>query len=173
MNQDIFHRRHRSALEQKVETVLYTEAGESRVWSDRERDRFMAEVDRLAIRYKGSVDHYAGAAEVSFDEPGPCVRMAMDLQRNADGLHLRMGIHTGVCDTGTSLAVQVARTAATGSIAVSPETYELVKDDLHTDSAGCLVMEEFQDSDLAQVCLTPTPAQGGPDLSTFAGLGRL
>jgi hypothetical protein len=34
-------------------------------------------------------------------------------------------------------------------------------------------MEEFQDSDLAQVCLTPAPAQGGPDLSTFAGLGRL
>jgi class 3 adenylate cyclase len=173
MNDDVFHSRHRSALEQKVETVLYAEAGESRVWNDRERDRFMAEVERLAIRYKGCVDHYVGAAAVFFDEPGPCVRMAMDLQRNADGLHVRIGIHSGVCDIGTSLAVQVARTAATGSIAVSPETYELVKDDLHTDSAGCLVMEEFQDSDLAQVCLTPTPSQGGSELSTFAGLGRL
>jgi class 3 adenylate cyclase len=161
MNQDI------------VETVLYAEAGESRVWNDRERDRFTALVEKLAIRYKGCVDHYVGAAAVFFDEPGSCVRMAMDLQRNADGLHLRIGIHTGACDTDTGLAVQVARTAATGSIAVSPETYERVRDDLHTDSAGCLVMEEFQDSGLAQVCLTPTPAQGGSELSTFAGLGRL
>ena len=173
MNQDVFNARHRSALEQKVETVLYAEAGEARVWSDRERDSFVAEVERLAICYNGCVDHYARAAAVFFDEPGPCVRMAMDLQRNADRLHLRIGIHTGVCDTGTRLAAQVALTAATGSIAVSPETYELVKDELQTDSAGCLLMEEFNDSDLAQVCLTPAPAQGGPDLSTFAGLGRL
>jgi hypothetical protein len=34
-------------------------------------------------------------------------------------------------------------------------------------------MEEFQDSDLAQVCLTPTPTKRGEHaLSTFAGLGR-
>ena len=177
-------------FEQKVQTVLYAEAGDQRVWSDRERDGFKAEVEWLATRYHGTIDHFIdGAATVCFDEPGPCVRMAMDLQRSANELHLRMGMHTGACDVGafrsgqqarwtligseTGLAAQVAATAATGSIAVSPETYALVKDEVRADAGGCLVMEEFHDSDLAQVSLTPTPAQGGPAMSTFAGLGRL
>jgi adenylate cyclase len=177
-------------FEQKVQTVLFAETGEQRAWNGRERDSFMAEVEWLATRHNGTVDRYIdGSAAVFFDEPGPCVRMAMDLQRSANELHLRMGIHTGICDIGTfgsggqacctligpepGLAAQVAATAATGSIAVSPETYALVKDDMHADPAGCLVTEEFHDSDLAQVCLTPAPAQGGPIMSTFAGLGRL
>jgi adenylate cyclase len=177
-------------FEQKVQTVLYAEAGGQRVWSDRERDSFTAEVEWLAMRHHGTVDHFIdGAAAVYFDEPAACVRMAMDLQRSANELHLRMGIHTGLCDIGTfrsgrearwtligpetGLAAQVAATAATGSIAVSPETYALAKDDMQSDAAGCLVMEEFHDSDLAQVCLTPAPTQGGPAMSTFAGLGRL
>lgn len=173
MNPNAFHTRDRVAPEQKVQTVLYAEPGELRVWSAVERDSFMAEIDSLAIRYNGRVDHYVGAAAVCFDDPGACVRMAVDLQRNADRLHLRVGIHTDAFDIGPGPAAQVALTAATGSIAVSPETYALVKDDVQADSAGCLIMEEFHDSDLAQVCLTPAPAQGGPDLSTFAGLGRL
>jgi CheY-like chemotaxis protein len=176
-------------FEQKVQTVLYAEAGELRVWNDRERDSFTAEVEWLAMRYNGVVDRYVdGAAAVFFDEPGPCVRMAMDLQRSANDLHLRMGVHTGVCDIGTFrsdhqvgctligheiwLAAKVAATAATGSIAVSPETYALVKDDMHADNGGCLLMEEFHDSDLAQVCLTPAPAPGSAAMSTFAGLGQ-
>ncbi|MDP3759439.1 MAG: response regulator [Ramlibacter sp.] len=190
--QALFHGAELEAIgfEQKVHTVLFAEAGDLRVWNDRERDSFTAEVEWLATRHNGRVDRYIdGAAAVFFDQPGPCVRMAMDLQRSANELHLRMGIHTGICDIGTfrsgrevrytligpetGLAAQVAATAATGSIAVSPETYALVKDEVQADSAGCLVMEEFHDSDLAQVCLTPAPAQGGPALSTFAGLGRL
>lgn len=111
----------------------------------------------------------------------------MDLQRAAAQLNLRMGIHTGICDIGffswgqqrcstlvgpeTWLAGRVAASAASGSIAVSPETYALVKDGIHLEAADCLLTEEFQDSDLAQVCLTPAPAKGGPAMSTFAGLG--
>jgi len=190
--QALFHGAGLEAIgfEQKVQTVLFAEAGELRIWNDRERDSFTAEVEWLATRHNGTVDRYIdGAAAVFFDEPGPCVRMAMDLQRSANELHLRMGIHTGICEIGTfrsgrqacctligpetGLAAKVAATAATGSIAVSPETYARVKDDVHADSAGCLVMEEFHDSDLAQVCLTPAPARGGPAMSTFAGLGRL
>ena len=108
----------------------------------------------------------------------------MDLHRSADELRLRMGIHTGICDIGTfrsgfsgrctlighesGLAAKVAATAATGSIAVSPETYALVKDGIHDEAPGCLLMEEFQDSDLAQVCLTPAPVLGERQ-SNFAG----
>ena len=175
-------------FEEKVQTVLYAEAVSSGNWTERERDSFTAEVEWLAMRHRGTVDRFLhGAAAVSFDEPASCVRMAMDLQRSAAELHLRMGIHTGICDIGhfrsghqtcctligpeTWLAAQVAASAAVGSVAVSPETYALVKDGIHTEAAGCLLTEEFQDSDLAQVCLTPTPSKGGSAMSTFAGLG--
>lgn len=175
-------------FEEKVQTVLYAEAGNGGSWSERERDSFTAEVEWLATRHQGTVDQFlSGAAAISFDEPGPCVRMAMDLQRSAAELHLRMGIHTGVCDIGifrsghqvcctllgpeTGMAAQVAASAATGSIVISPETYALAKDGIGVDAASCLVIEEFHDSDLAQVCLMPAPARGGPAMSTFAGLG--
>ena len=175
-------------FEQKQQTLLYAEAAAPDSLGERDRDSFAAEVEWLATRYCGTVDRFVdGAAVIFFDEPGPCVRMAMDLQRSANHLHLRMGIHTGVCDISTfrsdfqpactligheaGLAAKVALTAASGSIAVSPETYALVKDDIPTDASGCLLMEEFQDSGMAQVCLTPTPVKGEHTLSTFAGLG--
>ncbi|HSV35837.1 MAG TPA: response regulator [Ramlibacter sp.] len=175
-------------FEQKQQTLLYAESAGATGLSERDHDSFRAEVEWLATRHQGTVDRFIdGAAVVFFDEPGPCVRMAMDLQRSANDLHLRMGIHTGICDIGTfrsdfqaactligletGLAAKVAATAATGSIAVSPETYALVQDDIHTDASGCLLTEEFHDSDLAQVCLTPAPVRGEHALSTFAGLG--
>jgi adenylate cyclase len=168
--------------------LLYAETGNAGGLSERNSDSFAAEVEWLATRHGGTADRFVdGAAVVFFEEPAACVRMAMDLQRSANELHLRMGIHTGVCDiarfragleeTSTligheaGLAAKVAATAASGSIAVSPETYVLVKDDIRTDTSGCLLMEEFHDSDLAQVCLTPTPVKGEHTLSTFAGLG--
>jgi len=174
-------------FEAKVQTVLYAEAPGAGEMDDRTRESLAAEVDWLATRYHGRVDRFTdGAGIVFFDDPAACVRVAMELQRSASDLHLRMGIHTGICDIATfrsdhevrctligretGLTAKVAATAATGSIAVSPETYALVRDVIHTDAAGCLLMEEFQNSDLAQVSLTPTPARQGQ--STFAGLGR-
>jgi adenylate cyclase len=175
-------------FEQKVQTVLYAGAGDIASWDPIDRDRFTAEIEWLATRHRGTVDRFVDhAAVVFFDDPSACVKMAMDLQRSTSDLQLQIGVHTGICDIGTfrsrhelccaligpeiGLAAQVAATAATGSIAISPETYALVKDDIHSSDAGCLLTEEFHDSDLAQVCLTPTPAKGGPQLSTFAGLG--
>ena len=175
-------------FEQKVRTVLYAEAVSSCNWSETQRDSLAAEVEWLAVRHRGTVDRFVhGAAAIFFDDPTCCVRLAMDLQRNAPELHLRVGIHTGLCDMGafrtghqacctligpeTWLAAQVAASAATGSIAMSPETYALVKEGIDVEAAGCLLMQEFEGTALAQVCLTPTPAKGGPDMSTFAGLG--
>ena len=175
----------------KPQTILYAEQGEQRLWNQRERDSFAAEAEWLAMRHGGAVDHFVdGAAAIYFDDPAACVKMAMELQRSAQELHVRMGIFTGVCEIGTfrcgyqvastligpeiGLAARVATTAATGSIAVSPETYALVRDSVEADTSGCLLMEEyFHDSDLAQVSLTPTPQKGGPAMSTFAGLGLL
>jgi len=177
-------------FEEKVQTVLYAGATDMATWNPADRDRFSAEIEWLATRHCGTVDRFLdSAALVFFDDPAACVKMAMDLQRSTSDLQLQIGVHTGISDIGTfrsrhelccsligpeiGLAAQVAATAATGSIAISPETYALVKDDIHSSDAGCLLTEEFHDSDLAQVCLTPTPAKGGPAVSTFAGLGLI
>lgn len=173
---------------ERVQTILFADAPGLADLEERARDSIAAEVEWLAMRHQGNVDHFSdSAALVFFDDPAACVRMAMDLQRCAGHLQLRIGLHTVVCDIAmfgclgvqqftlvgkeVSLAARVASTAATGSIAVSPETYALVRDDIHTDAPGCLLMEEFHDSDLAGVCLTPAPVKGEHALSTFAGLG--
>jgi adenylate cyclase len=177
-------------FDRRQQTVLYAEAPGSMVVDTRDRDNFTSELEWLAVRYDGRVEPFhRGAGVVFFDDPVACVRMAADLQRSAGALHLRMGLYTGPCEIATfcsecevhttligeetAKAAEVAATAATGSIAISPETYALVKDEIHSEASRCLVMEEFLESDLAQVCLTPAPAPGGEHaLSTFAGLGR-
>jgi CheY-like chemotaxis protein len=177
-------------FEEKQQTVLYAEAPGVDFMNERDRDSLAAELGWLATRHHGHVDRFNdGAGVVFFDDPAACVRMAMDLQRGARDLRLRMGVHTCVCTIAafrsdldwhrtligpeTGLAAKMAATAAIGSIAVSPETYSLVKDDVHADTSGCLLMEEFHDSDLAQVCLTPAPVKHSEHaMSTFAGLGR-
>ena len=176
-------------FETRVVTILYAEAGDPESWGPIERSVFAAEVEWLATRHGGTTDRFNhGAAVMFFDEPGQCLKAAMDLQRNAADMQVRMGVHTGMCTLAafavgrencctligleTDVAAQMAATAATGSIAISPGTYAMVKEDIQMGGGGCLLMEEFQDSDLAQVCLTPTPARGGPAMSTFAGLGK-
>jgi CheY-like chemotaxis protein len=175
-------------FETRQQTVLYVEAPETQM-SLRDRESFSAELEWLATRHQGQVDRYHyGAGVVYFDDPAACLRMAMDLQRSATDLRLRVGVHTGPCDIArfrldidwcsslvgpqTELAARMAATAAFGSIAVSPETYPMVKQEIDADAGGCLLMEEFHDSDLAQVSLTPTPIKHNEHaLSTFAGLG--
>jgi class 3 adenylate cyclase len=177
-------------FERKQQTLLFAESAGRDMLDDLDRDALAAEVEWLAMRHGGSVDRFHdGAGVACFDDPAACVRMAMELQRTASDLKLRIGVHTGICDIAsfrsdhqshctligeeTRMAAEVAATAAIGSIAVSPETYALVKDGIHADLSGCLVMEEFHDSDLAQVCLTPAPVKHTEHaLSTFAGLGR-
>ena len=45
-----------------------------------------------------------------------------------------------------------------------------MQSEIQAETAGCLLTEEFHDSDLAQASITPAPTRGGPELSTFAGL---
>ena len=99
-----------------------------------------------------------------------------------------MGIRTAVCDIGifrsdflesctligqeTRHAAKVAAKAASGSIAISPETYELIRTDVEDELGSCLVMEEFdEDDDLSLICVTPPPIKSEHMLSSFAGLG--
>ncbi len=174
------------SFEEKNLTVLYAETTLLPNPGERGRDSFDAEVGWLVTRHRGRVDPFVyGAVVVYFEDAQACVRMAMDLQRSAAEMQLRIGVHTGPAVIGTfssqgvqsctllgpevGLAAKVAASAASGSIVISPETYAVVQSDIHADTGGCLVMEEFHDSDLAQACITPMP--NNPAMSTFAGLG--
>jgi adenylate cyclase len=176
-------------FEQKEQTVLYVDADQAS-WNAAKLDSFEFEIRRLAVRHRGTVDRFAhGAAVVFFDEPGACVKMSMELQRTTSDMQLRAGIHTEICEvasfrcdgqpcrtligSGAREAAKVAISAAVGSISVSPQTYELVQEEIHAEGSACLLMEEFNDSDLAQVLLTPTPVKSATSMSTFAGLGQL
>jgi CheY-like chemotaxis protein len=173
------------AFEEKQLTVLYAETTLLPTWGDRDRDSFAAEVDWLATRHEGQLDPYLWGATVAFfDDPHAAVRMAMDLQRSALELQLRIGVHTGHAVIGTfrsggtsrrtligletGLAAKVAASAAIGSIVISPESYVLVQNDIQAETQGCLVTEEFHDSDLAQASITPAPARAGAKPGTFA-----
>jgi len=178
------------SFEQKRQTVLYAESGNPAAMTQREQENFAAEVEWLAARHMGTVDRYVDcAAVVFFTDPAACIRMAMDVHRSAGQMRLRMGIYTGLCEIGTfrsdflgsctlighesRLAAKVAATAAIGSIAVSPETYACVRDNIKDEAAGCQLTEEFKDSDLAQISLTPMPTKSEYGPSSFAGLGLL
>ena len=169
-------------FEQKVQSILYTEAASGEPVSDDERDAFAAEVEWFAMHHHGHVDRYQDAAGVVFfDDPAKCVNMAMDLQHSTRHLRLRSGVHTGPCEIAhfrsgnqvsctlvgpeTARAAKVAATAATGSIALSAHTYAATKDVIHANVHG--------DTGLAQACFTRAPTTHADEgESTFSGVGR-
>jgi class 3 adenylate cyclase len=177
------------AFEPRVLTLLYAPSVEEEAgWSASDRESFLAYVAWLTLRCRGNLDRFErGGIVAFFEEPVSCVRMATALQRSAADMHLRMGIHTGICDIATfrirgkghctllgpqaALAARVAASAARGSIMISPASYELVQADIHADPRGCILTEEFEDSEIPTASLTPAPIRGGPAASTFAGLG--
>jgi hypothetical protein len=103
-------------------------------------ERFYEELQRLNTRHNGRLDPYVAAtALATFENPGAAVRMAMELQRAAGDVALRVGVVSGICTLAffraqgrlwcTPLgeqperAAHVARSAAVGGIVISPETY--------------------------------------------------
>jgi CheY-like chemotaxis protein len=186
--QRLFHGqdRHSIRFEAHTLTLLYAETPLYAAWSERDRESFNAQIGWLVARHMGEFDSFVfGATLAFFTDPLACVRAAMDLQRCAADLRLRIGVDSGdaviaqfrsegrvqrtVLGPVAEGAARAASTAATGSIMISPQTYLLVGKDMQADTAGCLVTEEFHDSDVAQACITPMPAN--TDMSTFAGLG--
>lgn len=136
--------------------------------------RFCHELQRLAVRHQGRLDPYGDAtALVTFEDPAAAVRMAMGLQRAAEGLDLRVGLVSGPCVLAffrcqgrlwcTPLGAQperaahVASGAPAGGIVISPETYApgaLNRSALHA--------ADFQDSeiDLSSLAGIPAPRNG-------------
>jgi hypothetical protein len=140
-----------------VDAELQTDAT-SEAWQ-----RFGLELQRLAARYKGRLDPYIQAtALITFEDPGAAVRMAMALQRAADGLALRIGIASGPCvlafiraqgrlwctplGAQPERAAKVAGSAAVGGIVISPEAQSAGTPDRRRTTGPA---SEFQDSEVS------------------------
>ncbi len=99
---------------------------------------FYQELQRISARHGGRLDPYVDAAALAtFEDPGAAVRMAMDLQRAAAGIALRVGVVSGSCTLAffraygrlwctplgpqPARAAQAAARAAVGGILISPE----------------------------------------------------
>jgi hypothetical protein len=137
-------------------------------------ERFYQALQRVNARHHGRLDPYVNAAAlVSFDDPGAAVRMAMDLTRAADGVGVRIGVVSGPCTLAffrtqgrlwctplgaqPARAAQVAATARTGGIVISPETYAPVGFDVRSQSSG----RDFEDSEVDLSSLAHAPAWEG------------
>jgi hypothetical protein len=164
-----FEERHLTLVHFQVD-VAAGEPGEA-------TQRFYRELQRLNSRHNGRLDPYVDAAALAaFENPGAAVRMAIELQRAADGIALRVGVVSGLCTLAffrvqgrlwcTPLGAQaeraaaVAGTAALGGIVISPETYgsegrPRVQGDSDTP--------DFQDSELDLSSLG-WPAADGSDI---------
>ena len=140
-------------FDERTVTVVYAETTLLPAWGDRARESFCADVERLAARHGGTVDPYVwGASVIVFDDAHAAVRMAMELQRSARALQLRLGVHTGeallakfrshgawqftLVGAQTGRAAQIAAAADAGGIVVSPQTWDLVHDEVDVDAAG-------------------------------------
>lgn len=157
-------------FEQRHLTLVHADLSAGRRPAADAADAFHQELQRLNLRHGGRLDPYQdGAALATFENPGAAVRMAIELQRAAGEVALRIGVVSGVCTLAyfraqgrlwcTPLGEQperaatVAATASLGGIVISPEAYgpNDGRARLHGDSDT----PEFADSEL--------------DLSTLAG----
>ena len=150
-------------------------------------ETFREELAWLAECHLGELEpSEASTAVISFQEPRSALRLALGLQRMAADYRLRIGLVSGLCTValfraqgrdcavtiGPELerAAAVAGAASAGSILVSPEADEPLQVGIDGEVAGCVLTEEFYDTDLAQASITPAP-RASAEMSSFAGLG--
>lgn len=127
-------------FEQRHLTLVYADVDVPPGQPGAATERLYQEVQRLNTRHNGRLDPYVNATLLAtFENPGAAVRMAMELQRAAAGVALRIGVVSGACTlaffrvqgrlwctplgTQPQRAAQVAAKASPGSIVISPETY--------------------------------------------------
>lgn len=150
-------------FEQRQLTLVHADLSARASQDGAALERFHRELQRLNTKHNGRLDPYQdGAALATFENPGAAVRMAIELQRAADGVAPRIGVASGICTLAyfrvqgrlwcTPLgsqperAAQVAATALPGGIVISPETYRANDGHarLHADSDA----PDFEDSEL-------------------------
>ncbi|HEY0822361.1 MAG TPA: hypothetical protein VGD76_01130 [Ramlibacter sp.] len=126
-------------FEERHLTLVYVDADAPAGEPGSATERFCQELQRLNVRHNGRLDPYVNAtALATFENPGAAVRMAMELQRVAGDVALRIGVVGGVCTLAyfraqgrlwctplgkqPARAAEVAASASVGGIVISPET---------------------------------------------------
>lgn len=162
-------------FEQRHLTLVHADLGAGSAGSSVDLARFHSRLQELNARHHGRLDPYQqGAALATFENPGAAVRMAIELQRAAEGVALRIGVVSGVCTLAyfraqgrlwctplgrqTERAAYVAAGASVGGIVISPEAYgpDAGRGRLHVDSDA----PDFEDSELD---LSTLALQSEPD----------
>jgi hypothetical protein len=160
-------------FEQRELTLVHVDAQTPVGLPGSATERFYEELQRINAQHNGRLDPYVDAAGlVTFEDPGAAMRMAMDLQRAAGAVRLRIGVVSGVCTLAffraqgrlwctplgsqPARAAEVAATADVGGIVVSPEACGY--DEIETRPAGLDFGAEFQDSERDMSSLAAEPA---------------
>src|SRR4051812_3483744 len=112
--------------------------------------------------------------------------LAMELREMTPGVPIHVGIATGQCEVATiqfaeqtfrvvvgGVADEAAATcelAPAGTFRMSPSAFESLQ---HQASRlhSCMLQTEYEGEEISAISVTPPPARGGEQLSTFAGLG--
>jgi hypothetical protein len=143
-------------------------------------ENFYQELQRLNTRHGGRLDPYVDAtALVTFEEPGAAVRMAMELQRVAGGMALRIGVVSGPCTLAffraqgrlwctplgsqPARAAEVAASSQAGGMVISPETHDPAerRARLRADTRGEV---DFRDSEVDLSTLAAAPGLRSVDI---------
>lgn len=127
-------------FEHRELTLVHADAAVPAGFPGSATESFYQELQRINARHNGRLDPYVNAtALVTFEEPGAAVRMAMELQRAAKGVALRVGVVSGLCTLAffraqgrlwctplgrqPARAAEVAASALVGGIVISPESF--------------------------------------------------
>ncbi|HEX7890037.1 MAG TPA: hypothetical protein VF522_11820 [Ramlibacter sp.] len=167
-------------FERRRLTLVHAEAGVLPGEPGSLTESFYQDLQRLNGRHGGRLDPYVNAtALATFDDPGAAVRFALELQRAAQGVALRIGVASGVCTlaffrvqgrlwctplgTQPARAADVAASADVGGIVISPETCDPTDFSvrLRADTHASL---DFHDSEIDLSTLAIDAAIDGVDI---------
>ena len=167
-------------FEERTLTLVHADAEVPAGGQGTVTERFYQDLQRLNARHGGRLDPYVNAtALVTFEDPGAAVRMAIELQRAATEVPLRIGVASGPCMLAffraqgrlwctplgdqPARAAKVAASAAPGRIVISPETYNPsgISVRLRADSRPAM---EFSDSEVDLSSLALDAAIDGVDI---------
>lgn len=167
-------------FEQRTLTLVHADASVPAGEPGSVTERFYSELQRLNTRHGGRLDPYVNAmALITFEDPAAAVRMAMELQRAAGDVALRIGVVSGPCTLAffqaqgrlwctplgeqPARAAQVAATAGVGGIVISPEACQPTELSvrLRSDTRSAV---DFRDSEVDMSSLALDTAIDGVDI---------
>jgi class 3 adenylate cyclase len=170
---------------EKTLTIFFSDiVGFTNTSEQMERDQltqwlnnYLNEMAGIALRYEGTLDKFIGdAVMIFFGDPKTlgeqedalqCVRMAIEMAAKAIdlGVHVRIGINTGLCTVGNfgstdrmeytiigravNLAARLEQNAAPDQILISESTYGMVHEHIECEPFGTMRLKGIERDILA------------------------